>query len=69
MTIRAYAGHKKTTGLMGPKSSKDVERNLNTAEPGQGTTEQKLLVPQSSGTAKKQITKMYGFLTKFQEYR
>ncbi|XP_060778350.1 pogo transposable element with ZNF domain isoform X1 [Neoarius graeffei] len=69
VTIRAYAGHKKTTGLMGPKSSKDVERNLNTAEPGQGTTEQKLLVPQSSGTAKKQITKMYGFLTKFQEYR
>ncbi|XP_053350787.1 pogo transposable element with ZNF domain isoform X1 [Clarias gariepinus] len=51
VTIRAYAGHKRFTGLTGPKSCKDT------------------LVPQSSGPAKKQITKMYGYLTKFQEYR
>ncbi|MCJ8728207.1 hypothetical protein PDJAM_G00001730 [Pangasius djambal] len=69
VTIRAYAGHKKPTSLTGPKTSKDTERHISTSQPGQATTEQKPLVPQSSGTAKKQITKMYGFLTKFQEYR
>ncbi|XP_053490604.1 pogo transposable element with ZNF domain isoform X2 [Ictalurus furcatus] len=69
VTIRAYAGHKKTTGLTGPKTSKDSERNISSAQLGQTITEQKLLVPQSSGPPKKQITKMYGFLTKFQEYR
>ncbi|XP_058248131.1 pogo transposable element with ZNF domain isoform X1 [Hemibagrus wyckioides] len=66
VTIRAYAGHKKITGLTSPKTSKDTERHTSTAQPGQTATEQ---IAQSSGPAKKQITKMYGFLTKFQEYR
>lgn len=69
MTIRAHAGHRKTTALLGPKTSKDTERHVSTAQPGQTATEQKPLVAQGSGLVKKQITKMYGFLTKFQEYR
>ncbi|KAI5106477.1 pogo transposable element with ZNF domain [Silurus meridionalis] len=66
VTIRAYAGHRKTAGLTSPKTSQGTERNVSTCE---ATTEQNSLATQSSGPGKKQITKMYGFLTKFQEYR
>ncbi|XP_047667009.1 uncharacterized protein pogzb isoform X1 [Tachysurus fulvidraco] len=69
VTIRACPVHKKTTGLTGHKTIKDTERRISTTQPNQTATEQKPMVAQSSGHAKKQITKMYGFLTKFQEYR
>ncbi|TSK16107.1 Pogo transposable element with ZNF domain [Bagarius yarrelli] len=69
VTIRAYAGHRKTTSLLGLKTSKDTEIQISTEQPGQTATEQKPLMAQSSGPAKKQITKMYDFLTRFQDYR
>ncbi|XP_035386916.1 pogo transposable element derived with ZNF domain b isoform X2 [Electrophorus electricus] len=69
VTIRAYAGQKKIASQMPSKASKDPsERNVNPALHVQAST-QKLLVPQSSGTGKKQVRKMYDFLSKFQEHR
>ncbi|XP_062847335.1 pogo transposable element with ZNF domain isoform X2 [Trichomycterus rosablanca] len=78
VTIRAYPGKKMAsyTGFKASKKPSTIDRKTVTAQPSQpslmhthSTNDQKPAVQQSTGTGKKQITKMYNFLVKFQEQR
>ncbi|XP_072536146.1 pogo transposable element with ZNF domain [Salminus brasiliensis] len=75
VTIRAYAA-KKNTGQVSSKTSKEPSCTANDKKTGQfgqassaHTLNTKLLVPQSTAAGKKQISKMYDYLVKFQEHR
>uniref|UniRef100_A0A3B4D3M3 Pogo transposable element derived with ZNF domain b n=1 Tax=Pygocentrus nattereri TaxID=42514 RepID=A0A3B4D3M3_PYGNA len=76
VTIRAYAAQKKMAGQMSSKPSREptnTERDIRTAQFGQTssahTLNTKLLSPQSTTAGKKQVSKMYDYLVKFQEHR
>uniref|UniRef100_A0A3B1J654 Pogo transposable element derived with ZNF domain b n=1 Tax=Astyanax mexicanus TaxID=7994 RepID=A0A3B1J654_ASTMX len=67
VTIRAYAA-KKTAG---PLSSKIGKETTNTSQFGQASAGNnlKLLSPQNTAAGRKQVSKMYDYLVKFQEQR
>lgn len=70
MTIRAYAAQDKIADQMSSKTSQEPTKTERTAHFGQASSAHTLntkLAPQS--TVKKQVSKMYDYLVKFQEHR
>ncbi|KAI4895293.1 hypothetical protein NFI96_011133 [Prochilodus magdalenae] len=76
VTIRAYAAQKKISSQMSSKTGREptsTERDARTTQFGQTssahTLNTKLLAPQNTAAGKKQVSKMYDYLVKFQEHR